>query len=537
MNIEPTWHQGYQCVLVVVGDQGQRSSPLVADLGHDQGQQAAAQAIAQMLGRADVFTVLRVVGDLAQARQHAMAPPSVDQYRPFPIEVLPGCLGEFVRAGAASMCVDPAMIALPLLSALGAAVGNSARLSLGGTWKEPPIVWTVIVAESGTQKSPAIEYATQFVHDRQWAAVAAHRQVLEQHQAEHAGKRNPPRPPKLVQWLINDITTERVATALAEQPRGLLLAKDELAGWLGGFDKYKQGDGDRAHWLEMFGGRSLKVDRQKEDAPMVYVQHAAVCLCGGIQPGVLAKRLSREDFESGLVSRFLLAMPPRHPKQWGQAVMRDDLLQAVRSLFEALYAVPLATNDRGEAFPHTVALSPDACQVWAQFVEWHGREAMDLEGDLSAAWAKMEAYAARFALIIHRCRLAMATAHSVDGSVDRDSLEAGIALAEWFKYETRRVYARLKESKSAGEARRKIEKIQRHGGVVTPRQWCNAHRTTLRSVAEAEADLQQLVNAGAGQWETIQPQGGGRTSRVFRLVVGGAPALVGQGQAVMGQAA
>ena len=40
------------------------------------------------------------------------------------------------------------------------------------------------------------------------------------------------------------------------------MARDELAGWLGGFDRYTQTKGsDVAKWLEMHGGRPMMVDR------------------------------------------------------------------------------------------------------------------------------------------------------------------------------------------------------------------------------------------------------------------------------------
>src|SRR4051812_35343059 len=54
-----------------------------------------------------------------------------------------------------------------------------------------------------------------------------------------------PQAPRLRQ---NDITIEKVATLLATAaPKGLLIVRDELAGWLGGMNQYH--DAGRAFWI------------------------------------------------------------------------------------------------------------------------------------------------------------------------------------------------------------------------------------------------------------------------------------------------
>jgi hypothetical protein len=45
---------------------------------------------------------------------------------------------------------------------------------------------------------------------------------------------------------VSDATVEKLASLAAALPRGLLLQRDEIAGWLGAFDKYGGGGSDRA---------------------------------------------------------------------------------------------------------------------------------------------------------------------------------------------------------------------------------------------------------------------------------------------------
>jgi hypothetical protein len=74
---------------------------------------------------------------------------------------------------------------------------------------------------------------------------------------------------------VADVTTERLGALAAGLPRGLLLVRDELSGWLGGFDRYGGGGSDRAFALEMYGGRSYVVDRMKSPEPM-RIRHLSV---------------------------------------------------------------------------------------------------------------------------------------------------------------------------------------------------------------------------------------------------------------------
>src|SRR5262249_45474894 len=47
-----------------------------------------------------------------------------------------------------------------------------------------------------------------------------------------------PDPPPCERFIVSDTTVEALAPILLTNPRGLLLARDELAGWIGSFDRY-----------------------------------------------------------------------------------------------------------------------------------------------------------------------------------------------------------------------------------------------------------------------------------------------------------
>jgi hypothetical protein len=204
-------------------------------------------------------------------------------------------------------------------------------------------------------------------------------------------------------------------------------------------------------------------------------------------------------------------------KRWTEADIDPAAEAEIGRLMDRLYGLQPTESDDAVLRPVVVGLSPDAKTAWKAYYNDHALEQADLAGDLSAAWSKLEEYAARLALVVHFARWAaddstLASAEVVDAA----SMAAGIALATWFKGEARRVYALLGESDEDRDRRRLIEWIERKGGSATPRDAQMGCRW-LREAGAAEAALEQLAKAGWGNWEPTPPGRRGQPTRHFRL--------------------
>jgi hypothetical protein len=90
-------------------------------------------------------------------------------------------------------------------------------------------------------------------------------------------------------------------------------------------------------------------------------------------------------------------------------------------------------------------------------------------------------------------------------------------IVEWFKHEVRRVYGDLSLSNEERDSARTIQLIERRGGRIRARDLQRADRR-FKTADNAESELQSLVDAGFGSWETI-PAGaqGGKPTRDFVL--------------------
>jgi hypothetical protein len=62
-----------------------------------------------------------------------------------------------------------------------------------------------------------------------------------------------PESPVLERVVTGDVTIEKLAALLEDNPKGLLVSRDELGGWLASFTRYKGGAGgsDLPNWLEL----------------------------------------------------------------------------------------------------------------------------------------------------------------------------------------------------------------------------------------------------------------------------------------------
>ena len=451
----------------------------------------------------------------------------VRAYEPFPVNALPEPMRGYVVGSCAAIGCDAAYVALPLLSTLASAIGNSRSVLLKKDWSEPAIIWTATIGESGSLKSPAQDAAARFPRQRQTEAYRAHQSALRHFQVEshpngESGPANPatkPKPPVLMRSLVDDTTIEALGPILVENPRGVLILRDELASWLGAFDRYgksSRGGGEAAKWIELHGGRPIIVDRRHGEPRTLVVPRAAVSISGGIQPGILRRIMTQELRQNGLLARLLLAWPPRRPRRWTETEIDNKVALSMQKVYDRLWELKPAISRDGEPSPVPIPLAAEAKKIFAAFVNAHGDEQTHFNDELAAAWAKLEGYAARLALVHHLVRWAADESADTQHDIGRESIHAGIQLARWFGQEARRVYARLREDAEDGRDSEAVEWIRQRGGCVTARELrrgCGQYAST----EAAEEQLNRLARAGLGHWDDMHStaRGGQPTRRFF----------------------
>ena len=165
------------------------------------------------------------------------------------------------------------------------------------------------------------------------------------------GSGNPPVEPTepiKTRYVINDATTESVAHCLGGNSRGLVLMRDELAGWFNAFGQYKNSDADSPFWLECFEAGTYSVDRRGIKKP-VYISRCSVSVTGTTQPATLQRFLENGiAVENGMLHRFLLAYPPERAIQWTTQEVDPQLIEAVQKLFDELLSLGFYFDSDGK---------------------------------------------------------------------------------------------------------------------------------------------------------------------------------------------
>src|SRR5215208_6255145 len=373
----------------------------------------------------------------------------------FPTGAMPRPCRVLVEEASASIGCPPDFVALPMLAVLGSAIGNGRVLRLKAGWEEGAAVYGAAIADPGEKKTPALKVALEPAKKAQAALREKYQRAENEYKREQreyevdkkdaakAGEPAPPPPqePRMERTLVDDTTVERLAGIQAENPRGVVVIRDELSGWARAMDQYRQGGrgADRQFWLSAWSNSYVSVDRKSQPHPLI-VSRPFVALFGAIQPGVLPE--IGDGREDGLLDRFLFAYPEAQLSGWTDAEISEQAESSYASLYEKLRELYMPTDEYGDPEPVRIHLSPDAKAVMIDAINDHRREmyAPGFPGRLKGAWSKLEAYFARLMLILATARAADTGAAE---RVETNDVLAAVVLLDYFKGHTRRVYVGL----------------------------------------------------------------------------------------------
>jgi Protein of unknown function (DUF3987) len=276
-------------------------------------------------------------------------------------------------------------VAVPLLASASVLIGHARWPQATPGWAEPPHLWVAAVGDSGNGKTPGAdclmrdvlpEIERRMVADfpdrlREWRASAEFARAAddrwkdEVRAAEKRGTSAPlppvstagpePHSPRLRQ---NDVTVERVATLLATAaPKGLLIVRDESAGWIDGMSAYNPAG--RSFWVEAYGGRPYRLERVKHPEP-IFIPRLAVAVYGTTQPDKLVLLMRAAD--DGLLARVLWTWPDLIPFRLGK---QTPAAQWAICAFDRLRELGLQPGDPPR--PIMVPLSNEARELIETF--------------------------------------------------------------------------------------------------------------------------------------------------------------------------
>lgn len=390
----------------------------------------------------------------------------------FPEKIIPESLRPWIADIAERFQCPLEFVAVGAVVVLGAAVGRSIgiRPKRLDDWIVVPNLWGGIVGRPGIMKSPALSEVMKPLHRLDAKAREEHDAELKRYETEKAIAKierdeeiraaakdgvkkallldsaacSEPTPPTARRYIVNDSTIEKLGEIMNANPRGVLLFRDELTGWLRTLDREGH-EGDRAFYLEAWDGDdSFTYDRIGRGT--VHILAACVSVLGGIQPGPLGDYLRAcvkgGAGDDGLVQRFQLLVYPDASATWRNVDRRPDI-EARNRAWEIIER--LASTDPHTSMPAEPGEIPflrfdDEAQ--ALFDEWRadlerkirsGEEAPVIEAHL----AKFRSLMPSLALLFHLAEIA---GGGVPGPVSVGAAEMAAAWCELLEAHARRIY-------------------------------------------------------------------------------------------------
>lgn len=371
---------------------------------------------------------------------------------PFPKGVFHPTIDEWLSLAAKGRAAPVDYIAATLLTGAASLIGNSRKISPWATWEEPCILWAALVGSPSSGKTPAMKPVFDLVKEIEHQELPKHEEALKDYEAQKLtadlamqdweaaikaaydnGDPPPAKPdnalepeaPKRPRLLIQDATIEALINTLQHQPKGLLMHRDELAGFFANFDRYNSSKGgDRAFWLECFGGGSYTLDRVKNGGFPVTIPYLSVSIVGGIQPDRLHSCLLKGD-DDGLNSRFMYFYPDQVKRQRpSQAEFKTEITLA----FRALHKLEMAMNENGNPTPRTIPLSDEAADIFEQY--WKALQDKEAHDKLDNWLGKNQGMALRIALVLHYLDFAMDGLRAEPHFIGADIMKRAILLMD-----------------------------------------------------------------------------------------------------------
>ncbi len=307
-------------------------------------------------------------------------------------------------------------------------MGTAQTLVIHGTagYVARPIFRSLIVAQTGRKKTPAqkailkpvITLEESAMQDYQHEQNTYEADLREWKQRERRGDDPGPEPvkPSRKRYMTQDSTLAARIQIHKENPRGLLLYKDEGSGFITERGRFTSGKGDGGEFeadLSEFNGDAIMCDRKTDGN--TFIPKSNICRVGATQFSTLQRLMGEHSDDCGEYARYLFCAAPAPPSKIDLSTDIGDvgLTSDVMRLFTQLYEMPEGTY----------LLSPEAKQAFQTFQhELTDRQIAEDHPSLQSAYPKFETYFGRFILWLHLVNAVLAnstpepvvTAHTVE---------------------------------------------------------------------------------------------------------------------------
>ena len=358
----------------------------------------------------------------------------------FPLEIFPKAIRDIIEALEEYENYNVDFTSASFLTVFAAAMGNTWSVRFMTGWVSRPIIYMVLVGSPSCGKTPPLQqavapllkldgeydmiYCKEMETYRQWERMSAKQR--EKHSLPEAMKM-----PQRKCHVVVDSTVEALIGALRDNPRGVLIYKDEIDSLLSNFNRYN--GSDEGYFLSLFSGTPFKYSR-KSNNEHIFLANPYCSIIGSTQPGRLDEQFGGKRMMNGFSSRFLKVYPEidKMPS-WNDTAMPDGVLEEWGRIIRKVVTVTPSTDQEGKATSIELLFSQEAK---LRVIQWkdevNNKAYAETDSDaVRALCGKLETYLVRFCLVIQ-------IMHCICGESGMDKIEPGTAelairLTEYFR--------------------------------------------------------------------------------------------------------
>jgi len=304
-------------------------------------------------------------------------------------------------------------------------------------------------------------------------------------------------PPVRRRFKTNDSTVEKLSELLNENPRGLLVFRDELTGLLASWEREDR-QSDRAFYLEAWNGsQGFTTDRIGRGT--IDVGTCCLSILGGIQPTKLTEYLLKSAQgigNDGMLQRFQLIVYPDEPTGWQLVDQKPDDA-AKNKAFSAMQTLadmdPLKEGAEADEYRPYFRFNEEAQDV---FYTWLTELEMKIREEeyplVTEHLAKYRSLMPSLALVFHMINVA---AYGISGQITKEAATMAVMWCKYLESHARRIYSLYanKGTKSAAGLAEKIKagKLQNGFTIRDVYKKYSWHLLTTRD--EVEAACSELI--------------------------------------------
>lgn len=373
-----------------------------------------------------------------------------DNEQHLPIDVLRYETQEYIKDVATTLRVNPDFVTSSIYAVAAGALGGRVKLIDERGFVNTPSLWLCHVAPSGYGKSPVEDVVMQpLIEEQEKLYLEFKNSICDfRNRSKNESSENIPEPIRK-RVFITDTTPEATYKALADNSSGLMVYREELAGWIRDFGRYNT-SGEIQNLLSIWSGKTIDISRITRDGE--FIRSPCLTVFGGTQPPMLKKIFGSDLLmDNGFNARFLWVFPATTLElEYHRGAIRDDLAFRWKENVKRL----LNLSEK------QIRFSPSAAEVYCDFWEKTQKKSIDAAGILREALLKIQIYAEKWALLTHLLSERNWQENFALDEISADCMKTAVDAMERFEVWAERVYGEIVGEKNVAKQLTKTQILQ-----------------------------------------------------------------------------